>query len=283
MKKSVGIFLGVLCTSILVGCGNNNNSSHSTNERVTDESIEESITYKDSLSIDESYKFESNNIMQTPLFDKNSCPYVVMIGNSLLEKGDVAKRFLNISENMGYSVKVDGEYFMGKSIFEEAIYINQVEGYDFIQEELAEADIVIFQEYGGAYDTTLEDIKGLVEKYCKNDVEIYYITTEYDYRSTYLKKLDENNIHVLLMVDFLNEVLTEYDYEYFHLGDGHPNELSGYFSSLFIFSKLYKVNATDVSVDKMDDYSYELLPGDTAEEKEENYNKLAKIIDNIQG
>lgn len=71
--------------------------------------------------------------------------------------------------------------------------------------------------------------------------------------------------------------------DYLHLADYHPNELSGYFSALFMYSKLYKVSAAKVPINIMDETAYELLPGDNDEEKCKSYDIVTKIIDDING
>ena len=80
-----------------------------------------------------------------------------------MQKGEVAKRFQSIATAMRNKVTTEGEFFMGKSLAEIADFVNETDGLEYVWEELAEADVVVFQEYGGYYDTTLEDMKSYID------------------------------------------------------------------------------------------------------------------------
>ena len=96
-----------------------------------------------------------------------------------------------------------------------------------VGEEYRNADILLIQEYGNHYETTYDDLCELIENYCKDDVIVYYYTTEWDYPARYLQKIsDDARIHIL---DFgsvqnkLNEMKApgeESMYDYLHLKNG---------------------------------------------------------------
>lgn len=290
MRKSIVGIMVVLLAVIMIftGCDKNDkdNNKDTDNQENASNDIKNNDIKNNNDKNNDVKKYPANSLQSEKLIDTESDNYVVMIGNSLLQKGDVAKRFENIVNAMGNSVTTEGEYFMGKSLAEIADYITETDGLEYVGEELAEADVVIFQEYGGYYDTTLEDMKKYIDTYCSDDVVAYYYSTEFDsdysqLNEDYIAKYEDAGINVLLTCDMLSRLNEEFGYEYFHLEDYHPNELSGYFSALFLYSKLYKVSATEVPINIMDETAYELMPGNSDEEKANNYDIITNIIDEI--
>lgn len=293
-----GLTVLILSTVMLTGCNkdkdsnnakenvNNNKEVNSSNKEESSENTEDNT--KDKQTDAKKNKFDANNLETDKLFDTESDCYVVMIGNSLLQKGEVAKRFQNIATSMGSKVTAEGEFFMGKSLAEIADFVNETSGLEYVWEELAEADVVVLQEYGGYYETTLEDMNKYIDTYCKDDVTVYYYSTEFDtidsdFGNDYMQEYQDAGINVLLTCQMLEKLNEEFGSDYFHLADYHPNELSGYCSALFMYSKLYKVSASDVPLSAMDEEAYSLMPGNSDEEKSANYDKITSIIDEING
>lgn len=291
----------VMAGAILVGCGREVKSGGG----VSDESMdskeagvdEETYEEESEGESEEESEEESENLDKTfpenltdkePVIDINKENYCVLIGNSLLGEGKVHNHFQTIATNSGKDLKCDGEYFYGQTLSSAKLYMDNVEGYDYILDEVNEADILIFQEYGGEYGTTLEDIKEIIGDGGKENAKYFYYTTLFDdYEGgEYLKEIEEEGIHVLMTGKFLSELTTEFfrkDYgEVLRKSDGHPNSFSGYCTSLFMYSKIYKVPAKDIALETMGEEFYELLPGENDEEKCGNYEVIVELIDEIQ-
>lgn len=267
------------------------------------------ITFDEQVETIENYipqsfsgkNFPENIVVKAPLIDTQKNNHFVFIGNSLLGIGKSHLAFKTIAENYGKQVDTDGLYFYGKTLREAKDAIDDEETYGY-QDDVNDADVIVFQEYGMAYETTVEDIKAFMQDYKNDNTVYYYYTSQYDQDMEgleefeeeeelqhlfYLKKLEAMGVHVMstnklieaLQEEFeekqgVNHLIISSDYI-------HPTIFLGYCTSLYMFSKMYKVSARNVALSSMGEQFYELLPGETDEKKMENYHKITDMIDEI--
>lgn len=203
---------------------------------------------------------------------------ILFAGNSLFGEPKVDKYFETLVERYSLNVEeVIREIFYGQSIRYQLSLIDD-DDWDFVKEDYANADVILFQEYGGAYETTYEDIRTLIDHYCKEDVVVYYYTTQYDYRDSYLKKMAEDEqIHVLDFGTVLHRL--DEDCSYLYQSDlVHPNELEGFMAAGYIYSQLYKTTFSDYPYEELPENLKELIPGESDAEKEEFYGRMLGIL-----
>lgn len=206
---------------------------------------------------------------------------IMFSGNSLLGAPKVDKHFEELVER--YQLNVDEvirEIFYGESIQYQLSLIDD-DNWDFVKEDYENADVIIFQEYGGFYEQTYENIKELVDNYCKEDVVVYYYTTQYDYHDTYLKKMAEDeSIHVLDFGTLFNRLDSSASptFGYLYQSDGHPNELAGFIAAGYIYTQLYKTDFTDYPYEELPDNIKELVPGGDDSEKQEFYDEMIEML-----
>lgn len=214
------------------------------------------------------------------LFDTDRYINVTFAGNSLLGEPKVDKYFKELVDRYQLNVgKVYDDIYYGQNIHFQLSVIDTFE-YDFIKEDYEDSDVIVFQEYGYDYDTTLEDIRTLLDNYCKENTVAYYYTTQFDYSDDYLEEIgNDERIHVIDFGALFNELSDMYEETpYLHKADYHPNELAGFMAAGYIFTQMYKTVFTDYQYSELNDKIKGLIPGDNDTEKEEFYQQMLDVI-----
>ncbi len=328
-KKTREMFALILCGAMISQCisvtvrgeekqnGNSTNTNRTLEYEVTEVvhigeneyEVTAKITFYEQVETIENYvpqtysgkNYPENIVFKSPLIDTQKNNHFVFIGNSLLGVGESHKAFKTIGTNYGKQMDTNGIYFYGKSLSGAKEAIDDEETYGY-QDDVNGADVIVFQEYGGAYHTTVDDIKAFMRDYKNENTVYYYYTSQYDidlegfedladdedFRYLfYLKELENMGVHVLSTNALIEELQAEFEetqgYQNLIIqADGvHPTIFLGYCTSLYMFSKIYKVSAENVALSSMGEEFYELLPGDTKEEKTANYQKVITMIDAI--
>lgn len=208
---------------------------------------------------------------------------VVFMGNSLIRVDSVSKKVGNIADAYGYHFNIHELSSDGASL---ASHFKSIAAFKSSQECLADADIVIFQEYGKHYDDTIESMHKIIDKYCPN-AEIYYFTTLFDtYLEDYYKEIVEDpKIHLIPVWESIAEILLQsgaFTIDDLLLeSDYHPTDLQGTLSSLMVFSKITGQKCIDYPNMSVEDSFFSIIPGNDLEEKKEVFTKLYGEVDNF--
>lgn len=305
-KRIAYCVIGILAI-MLSGCSKKS-ENNDVNVQYTEDIIYEG-EYVDNIDFEEEYiEYEYSYDMflsdctctedegEDSLFDTTQPINVLFAGNSLLGNPRTVTSFEQIAEYYGYQVNIYDSVYDGMNLY---FQIGLIKSNEFdTREKYEQADVVILQEYGCQYDLTYDSICEIIE-YCKDDAVIYYYTTEYDYYGDYLQKIDENErIHIIDCTDLMCKIgmtecipSSEYEYDiidyyrgadvfeaYFHEQDGHPNMFTGFFNAAYTFTQLFKQDFVNYDYNAIDEKVLKWMPGDTAEEKESNYNVIVDII-----
>ena len=304
--KVCAIVLGVLMLSMgIVGCGASEDKKDNTDkETINEEELKDlvdsskppagvEINEDEVVHIGEDEEvFRISTICtedegDTPLFDVTETKTIVFTGNSLLNTPQTDRYFKKLVEEKGNPLNVVSELYNGSNI---KYHLDWLETDEDWRIPYAEADIILFQEYGADYETTYENICKIIDNYCKEDVIVYYYTTEFDYNGELIEKItNDERMHIIdygTVMEKLNslEFVGVEDgisaYEYLHQkNDYHPNTLNGFLASAYIYNQLYKTSF-DYTYDMLDETMKENIPGGTEEEKITNYNMMVEVINN---
>lgn len=295
--------LGVLMLSMgIVACGESREKKDNDDrETIIDEELKDKLdSSKQPVNMEDNeeeinneYDYEEYRISTVcteeegtePLFDINEPKTMIFVGNSLLNTPQTDRYFKKLVEEKGNPLTVISELYNGSNI---KYHLDWLETDEEWRIPYAEADIILFQEYGGYYDTTYEDICVIIDNYCKEDVLVYYYTTEFDSKNDLIDKITKDErMHIIdygTVMEKLNCLVFEgvegdsSGYEYLHEpNDYHPNLLNGFLASAYIYNQLYKTSF-DYTYDMLDDNMKEKIPGETEEDKTQNYNMMIEVI-----
>ena len=156
---------------------------------------------------------------------------------------------------------------------------NSAEGVETI---LDKTDIIILQEYGGTSNTS-SSITKIINLF-NPDVKYYYLYTEFDIKLNRIDTIDDfEEITIIPSGDvFISLQSNGFSKQNLVDSDGyHPNRLYGYAAALTAYSVIYETSCVGLSHDSLDAASFELLPGNTKEEKEASILKMQQLVDEI--
>lgn len=220
---------------------------------------------------------------------------VFFIGNSLISYGKQAEFLEDIAQCYGIQISVDQITWGGARLRD---YLNGT----FLPKKdvktrMKQADIIVFQDFGGWQgENTIEAIQKM-EKWCKKDARFYYYMYDGDYEemetSDYeqLKKLGLQFIPKGQLINALED--QTYSYEDLHLeNDFHPNNFNGYLAALVMNSVIFEKKCIDFPQkglfgEKIERLAYsiqevkETLRGDSEKEKWEEFQRICNIADSI--
>ena len=209
---------------------------------------------------------------------------VVFVGNSQLRTGNQTDYLKCISKLYGQPVKIINENIDGYTLHD---HLNNVQKNTSITKSLKNADVIIFQEYGTRYDTTISDIKEMI-KYSNKNARIFYYTTEYDH---FDEKLWTENKESLLKLGVkimdLGQTLeilynNGFSYEDLHMSlDSHPNSLNGYFGALVMYTMAFDEKCTDYPTKQYLDFFEDIIPGKNRNTKWKTFEKICREIDRL--
>lgn len=214
-------------------------------------------------------------------FSKEDEIDVVYIGNSLLAVPGISYKVEKCAQVSGYTINTH-DYLSSGATLKEAL--ERAEKLDVMKTALAEAEVVVLQEYGNHYETTYDDICEIV-KLCGEEAEIYYYMTDFDYDQTLLQNIANNErVHLIPAADIVMLAVMElgYDYETDMLkpGDYHPSQTYAHICGLVTFSAITGQKCMDYPITEEDDiFSY--MKGETAAEKQECFNQLYEMADEL--
>ena len=277
-KKILSGVLGITCCALLAGC--NNQTSHIDSSSVVSEAQSATETPTPRLR-DEILKQEEIKIC--------------FIGNSLIEYGAQAEYLDDIALSYGRNVRVDKMTWGGawlKNYLDGSLMPKKE-----VKQRLGQADIVVFQDYGGwCGPYTTKTIKKMKE-WCREDASLYYYMYEEDnleMTDSDFKKLEKLGLAMIpkgQMLDAMYEM--GYSYEDLHLeGDFHPNTFNGYISALVMHNVLFDEKCADFpkewfsgenvqELSKSLDGIKECLPGESEEADWEEFQKLCAKADEL--
>lgn len=279
MKKILSVFTAVSLTALsalTTGCINSSQIDSSSSNTISTTKTP-SETAAASLLRNETYRtFEAGDDID-----------VVFVGNSLMRVDELYQKVEYVASAYGYNMTAHEFSRDGFSISE---HIYSIEIAEALQITLAKADVVIFQEYGGCYDTTYDDIREIVSRYCPN-AEIYYFTTDFDYLdseyNTYYSQIaNDPDIHIIPAGTFVESVTDDgqnmYSYSDLHLeGDYHPNDAQGWLVSLLVFCEITGQRCIDYPNLSLSDNFFYSMKGDGFEQKSEWFYKIYRDADEL--
>lgn len=281
------------------GCSDNGGDNRDLYEFTTLKE-EEMTSEKDGVASESDYSLSqcicTEDEGEELLFDTEKTVNILFAGNSLLGNPKTYESFGKIASHYGYSVNVMTSVYDGMSLHfqKELIKNNEMD----TRTKYEQADIVILQEYGNHYDLTYNEICEIIS-YCRDDAVIYYYTTEFDRYDDYLKMIESRDrVHILCSGELMNKIGDmdcipggDYPYSdiyfsedlnlfypYLHENDYHPNIFSGFIAAAYTFTQLYKQDFVDYELKDIDEAIVRLIPGDSVEEKQQNYNVVVEMI-----
>lgn len=234
-KRNVIVSLALAACLLLSGCGgqvSQESTSQNSGAGPSPSGVEEQAGVSAGI-------VEKTDATDLPPVSRRVC----FIGNSLIDYGSQAGFLEDIAWGFGQNIKVDQITWGGAYLrdYLRGTLLPKKE----VRERLGQADIVVFQDYGGwRGNTTVRAIRKL-EKWCRKDAKLYYYMYEddnwemssSDYQT--LKKLKLSFVPKGQMIELLYEF--GYTYEDLHLeGDFHPNSLNGYLSALMMYAVLFQ-------------------------------------------
>lgn len=279
MKKYKLFFIICLIYSILL-CGCNSSST----DTITSETGKESDTSMSTPSL--------GTQTEEPKPDDYR---VFFIGNSLISYGKQAEFLEDIAQSYGIQISVDQVTWGGATLrdYLEETFLPKKD----VKPRMKQADIVVFQDFGGwRGEETIRCIRKL-KKWCKKDARFYYYMYDGDYEEMVsedyeqLKNLKLQCIPKGQLITALEDIT--YSYEELHLeGDFHPNNFNGYLAALVMNSVIFDKKCSDFPWDglfgeKSEWLSFstqqviDALRGDSEEEKWEEFQRIGKIADDI--
>lgn len=207
---------------------------------------------------------------------------VCMVGNSHFRTGRQPDYLKGIAALYGQKVKILNESIDGWMLSQ---HLQNAKKGKSIAGSLKKADIVVFQEYGGRYDTSLDSMLAMKE-YCKNSVRLYYYATEYDiYWDWDLRRaeLEKNGITVIASGTLLERMYSMgFTYADLHDAyDDHPNCLNGYVSSMLMHARIFQEKCSDFPTRQYMDYFEPIVPGKTKAQKWKQFKKICKVADEL--
>lgn len=209
---------------------------------------------------------------------------VTMIGNSHFRTGSHPTYLKTIAKLYGQKVKILNESHDDYTLEN---HLKNAQKNRSIRKSLKKADMVVFQEYGGRYTTTLDSILAM-KQYCKKNAKLYYFATDYDFfwsesESARQKELERNGITVIDAGALLEKMYhIGFSYDDLHdYNDSHPNSINGYVSSLMIYAQLFREKCTNYPTKQYLSYFEEILPGKTKKQKWKDFKKVCKAADKL--
>jgi len=223
--------------------------------------------------------YRDNHKEVTKSFSKEETIDVVYIGNSLLAVPGIPYKVEKCAEVSGYSINTYDYLSSGASLRDA---LERLKKLDAMQIALAEAEVVILQEYGNHYETTYDDICEIA-KFCGEETEIYYYLTEFDFEETLLKDIANNEkIHMIPATELVWFAVLDqgYDYEADMLkqGDYHPSQTYAHICGLMTFSAITGQKCMDYPIAEGDDI-LAYMQGETTAEKLACFNALYEMAD----
>lgn len=233
MKRLFSFLSIVLIVFLLVGCANptepDNTLSDASSEAASVQSEEESLPAPESSAEpDSENSSESSEV-------KN----IVFMGNSLINTSNMPAHLRRISNGRynATNASVDGATLQS--------HLESCKGQNYMyRQALSEADIVVFQEYGGIVITgsygftdtgeSLKELVSLCKEICKPDTKYYLaLLSSVSDSSVLLNECfdvqRECDVELLPIGEITSYICdTYFSWEEFHLpNDYHPNQLQG--------------------------------------------------------
>lgn len=207
---------------------------------------------------------------------------VCMVGNSHFRTGGQPGYFKGIAALYGQRVKMLNESIDGYMLEQ---HLRNARKGKSIAKSLKKADVVVFQEYGIRYNTTLDSILQM-KSYCKENARFYYYATDYDIHWSWdsrRKELEENGISIIDSGTLLESMYSiGFSYEDLHYpNDDHPNDINGHVSSMLMYARIFEEKCCDFPTKQYLEYFEFALPGKTRAEKWKQFKKICKAADKL--
>lgn len=207
---------------------------------------------------------------------------VCMVGNSHFRTGRQPDYLQKIATLYGQKVKVLNESTDNYMLKQ---HLQDAQRGKSIAASLKKADMVVFQEYGSRYTTTLDDIIQMKE-YCKRDAKLYYYATDYDIYFDWEERkaaLEKHGIGIIASGTLLTKMYSMgFSYEDLHdANDDHPNCVNGYVSSMLMYAKMFQEKCIDFPTKQYLNYFEPIVPGKTKAGKWKQFKKICKAADKL--
>ncbi len=257
-EKILSSILCITCCGLLASC--NDTSSHIDSSSVVNEN--------ESTASSPVLKMSEKILAQEEI-------KVCFIGNSLIDYGLQSSYLDDIAMSYGRNLKVDKITWGGSwlSDYLDGSLLPKKE----VKKRLGQAEIVVFQDYGGWQGNTTTNAIKKLKRWCKDNASLYYYMYEEDnleMEASDYKKLDKLGLDLIpkgQLIDAMYEM--GYTYEELHLeADIHPNTFNGYISALVMHNALFD--------EKCVDFPKEWFSGENAQELS---NSLDDIKESLHG
>lgn len=207
---------------------------------------------------------------------------VTMIGNSHFRTGGQPGYLKGIAALYGQPIKILNESIDGYMLEE---HLQNAQKGKRIAKSLKNADMVVFQEYGTRYETTLDSILAM-KKYCKKSAKLYYYATDYDIYCDWNARraeLKKQGITVIASGTLLSKLYKMgFTYEDLHdANDDHPNCINGYLSSMLMYAQIFHEKCSDFPTKQYLDYFEEIVPGKNKTQKWKKFKQICKTADKL--
>lgn len=158
---------------------------------------------------------------------------LLFIGNSLIRTGSVPENTAKLFSENGADISV---FACKKDGYTLAMHEADFANGDF-ENELANADIVVLQEYGTEYYSTRESVKKIISR-LKKEAEVYYLLTEWDIGRNRINELRSLPVRFIPSGHIHDRSVKEniFDYDELHLPeDYHPSFLYGKIAAAAVY------------------------------------------------
>ena len=275
------IFLGIIIISVKI-ISNNTKTDHvdesDQSESQNFESDSGSMNGTTEFTIDTSV--ENKEMSERKTFSADEQIDVVLIGNSLMMSNNMYDNLKYMSEVYSYNFEMHTLCGYEATISDSLAKLSN----EKLAEMMRDAEVVVFQEYGHADDTTYEDIYKILE-YCSEDVEAYYYTTVFDFDEVLIEKIAEDERIHLVPSNALIQYVTRYGYftsdDLTVEGDFHPNETDGYLVSLILFAEITGEKCVDYPNKYTNDRLMMCMPGDNVGAQIKAFNDIYSKADDM--
>ncbi|MFA9379480.1 MAG: hypothetical protein ACERKO_00325 [Acetanaerobacterium sp.] len=202
-------------------------------------------------------------------FNKNSEVTVLFVGNSLTGSGRLPEHLSSIAQKQYRTIHLHQKINEGYHLAQHAQELSG-ERYAAIREQ---AEVVILQEYGGAFCAETLPLIAQIRALFRPDVQICSLITELDYP----KELLALDNHRYLYGGYAHHLMVDggiLTYEQLHLeGDTQPNELYGYLVACVIFGTLFLADCENLDDEFLDPA---VIPGESERQKRETMRRIKR-------
>lgn len=206
---------------------------------------------------------------------------VLFIGNSLTRVSKITEQFGKMAELNGKKIKVNTCLYDGCTLNRHISALNKES-----KKLLKNADVVIFQEYGGKRDTTASDVKKLMDRGKKNAKFLFYLTDcDTNKYNCIERRVGQNDNLSFIPAGHVHDLLISkkmYTYEELHQpNDYHQNPLYAFVIAQTIYATLFDQDLSKIKYNDFASYIDTYLKGATNQDKQAEVEQIQGVTKEV--